>query len=67
MTRRRRCRDVNLKHIPSDRIKAILDDPYTRGVDGVDYEEVRGELERILWEREDRLNAEAFERMNDER
>ena len=44
----------NLKYIPTWKIREILNDPYTRGIDGADYEQVRPELEQILWEREDR-------------
>ncbi len=41
----------NLNKIPTKTIKAILDDPYTRGKDGKDYGPVREELEEILWQR----------------
>lgn len=47
----KRIRYGNLNKIPTYRIKAILDDPYTRGKDGKDYEPVRHELEEILWSR----------------
>lgn len=43
---------TNLNRITTKRIKALLDDPYIRGVDGSDYEESKDELERILWDRE---------------
>lgn len=49
----------NLKNIPTATLKAILDDPYTRGKDGKDYEPVRDELLEIYWQREGkRLIAE---------
>lgn len=49
----------NLKNIPTAKLKAILDDPYTRGKDGKDYEPVRDELLEIYWQREGkRLIAE---------
>jgi hypothetical protein len=43
-----------LKYIPSKTIKRILDDPYTRGAggEGKDYQHVKNELLRILWDRE---------------
>lgn len=33
-------------------LTAILNDPFTRGVDGSDYEPVRHELEQELWKRQ---------------
>ena len=44
----------NLKYIPTWKIIDILDEPYTRGVNGKDYEPVREELEAILWKRQTR-------------
>ena len=44
----------NVKNWPTFRIKAVLDDPYCRGIDGKDYEEIREELQYELWERENK-------------
>jgi hypothetical protein len=44
----------NLKYIPTWKIIEILNEPYTRGVNGKDYEPVREELEAILWKRQTR-------------
>lgn len=41
----------NLKYIPTKKIKEILAEPYCRGIDGAEYEEVKEELENILWAR----------------
>ena len=43
---------MSLKNWPTKKIKEVLDENYTRGVNGADYEEIRGELETELWERE---------------
>ena len=44
-----------LKYIPTKTIKTILNENYTRGTNGHDYEEVKEELEAILWQREAKL------------
>jgi hypothetical protein len=41
------------KGIRTETLKAILNDPYTRGVDGEDYGPIREELEQELWRRQD--------------
>ena len=46
---------MQLKFIPTWKIKEILSDPYTRGIDGQDYEPFREELQDIL---DDRLEKE---------
>lgn len=49
----------NLNKIPTTRIRAILDEPFNRGVNGKDYGPVKEELEDIFWAREGaRLVAE---------
>lgn len=49
----------NLNKIPTTRIRAILDEPFNRGVNGKDYGPVIEELEAIFWAREGaRLVAE---------
>ena len=40
--------------IPTKTLKAILDENYTRGVNGAEYADHRVELEKVLWEREQR-------------
>lgn len=44
-------RGNNWSKIPTTTLKALLDDPYTRGTDGIDYHPVRHELEQELWKR----------------
>lgn len=43
-----------LKHIPTAKIKEILEENYNRGSTGRDYEQNVDELQRILWERQDK-------------
>ena len=50
------------KYIPTKKLTEILDDPYTRGSNGRDYEPVRHELEQVLWERENRITETTIER-----
>lgn len=51
------------KHCRTDYLKSILDDPYTRGVNGFDYEYVREELQEILWKRKSKeLEKEMLKR-----
>lgn len=58
---------ANYKHIPTKQLKTILNDPYTRGVDGKDYQEAKDQLAQILWEREDRrMQKELKERERQE-
>lgn len=45
----------NLKYIPTRKIKAILDSPYTSGIDGADYGPVKEELQYIHWSKVDSL------------
>ena len=42
---------MNYKNIPTKTLENILNDPYTRGKNGHDYESDRVEIESILWER----------------
>ena len=44
--------------MPTSTILAILNDPYTRGVDGADYEPYRFELEQELWRRDEKKLAD---------
>lgn len=48
-------RGNNWTKIATSTLTAILNDPYTRGLDGADYHTVRHELEQELWKRQ---NAE---------
>lgn len=41
----------NVDAMPTWKLKEILNDPYTRGIDGADYEPVREYLEQALWAR----------------
>jgi len=56
-----------LKHIPIARIKAILGENYTRGVNGHDYEELKEELEAILWQRQAKNEEKQLARQLKER
>lgn len=55
--------------IPTHRLKTLLNERFTRGVNGNDYQDVKSELEGILWER---MNKESdalvkeYERQCDE-
>ena len=53
---------MSVKKWTTARIKAVLDEPYTRGVNGADYEEIREELERELWRRQEKSDAIEFRR-----
>lgn len=48
----KKIRGDKLKYIPTKKIKEILNDPYTRGIDGRDYEPFKEILENILYERD---------------
>lgn len=45
---------MKIKCWPTFRIKAVLDDPYYRGIDGKDYEDIKDELQNELYERENK-------------
>jgi hypothetical protein len=40
--------------MPTHQLRAILNDPFTRGIDGADYAPIRHELEAELWRRMDK-------------
>ena len=42
------------KRVPTFRLEAIINDPYTRGVNGKDYEQYRQEIQEELYERYNR-------------
>lgn len=46
------------KHIPTKKLKEILDSNYCTGVNGKDYEPIKEELQQILWEREKDVSIE---------
>lgn len=47
------------KRVPTKRLEAIINDPFTRGVDGADYEMYRDEILGILYKRRaNNLNEE---------
>ena len=43
---------MNIKCWTTKRIKEVLAENFTRGINGKDYEDIKEELEAILWERE---------------
>lgn len=45
----------NLKFIPTKKLSEILSHPYTQGINGADYEPVREELQKHLWDRNEKL------------
>lgn len=49
-------RYTNATAMPTWKLREILNDPYTRGIDGEDYGPIREELEQELWARADREN-----------
>lgn len=47
------------KRVPTSRLEAILSDPYTRGVNGEDYEQYREEILEIVYRRaEKKMNRQ---------
>lgn len=60
----------NLKHIPTKKLKEILNSNHCTGINGADYEPVKHELEGILWERESKKSFsdpwEEYEKYLDE-
>lgn len=44
----------HLNNIPTLKLRSILSENYTRGVNGKDYEHCKDELANVLWDREDR-------------
>jgi len=43
-----------IKHIPTKKIKEILDNPYGQTIIGTDYEYYKTELKEVLWQRQQR-------------
>lgn len=56
----------NLKYMSVSQIQAILNENYTRGKNGHDYEESKAELEQLLWDKQQKEDEELFERMENE-
>lgn len=52
--------DKNLKNWATWKLIEVLNDPYTRGVDGADYDVIREELEQELWRRQAISNEKAL-------
>lgn len=51
-------RGTNWSKMRNDVLNAILNDPYTRGLNGEDYEPYREELQAEQWARAERAEAE---------
>jgi len=52
----------NVSKFTTTLLRAILNDPYTRGIDGHDYEPMRHELEEELRKREHKEHEELMKR-----
>lgn len=50
----------NLKHIPTAKLKQIIDSHHVTGTTGADYWDLKDELEAVLWERLNRENEKIF-------
>ena len=55
----------NLKYIPTKKLQEILNEPYCRGQDGVDYGPYLEELQQILWQRLTKLDEQELKELEE--